>query len=111
MAIPSASDITRLSTSTSAFAAGGAGLAWSAVSANTTMVAGNGYTATGALDMTLPATVAAGDEFIVHSQDSTVRVVSNGNVIADVGSGNNLTIENGESVHLVANAAGALEVV
>jgi hypothetical protein len=90
---------------------GGGGLTWTTVTANTTMVAGNAYIAVGSLDMTLPASTAAGDYFIVHAQSATVRVVSNGNVITGVGSGNDLTLAAGETAWLVARSAGNLEIV
>lgn len=90
---------------------GGSGLTWTTVTANTTMAAGNAYIAVGALDMTLPASTAAGDYFIVHAQSAQVRIVSNGNVITGVGSGNNLTLAVGETAWLVARSAGNLEIV
>jgi hypothetical protein len=90
---------------------GGGGLTWTTVTANTTMTAGSAYIAVGALDMTLPASTAAGDYFIVHAQSATVRVVSNGNVITGVGSGNDLTLAAGETAWLVARSAGNLEIV
>lgn len=89
----------------------GGGITWSTVSVNTTMVNDNAYIAIGALDMTLPLTVATGKQFIVHAQSATVRVVSNGNVITGVGSGNNLTLLIGETAHLVARSTGNLEIV
>lgn len=89
----------------------GGGLTWTTVAANTAMVAGNGYVVTGARTMTLPATAAAGGEFVVHSYDSTVTIASNGNVINGVGSGNNLTIAAGETAHLVVRSTSNLEIV
>lgn len=90
---------------------GGGGLTWSTVSANTAMSAGNGYIVTGTRTMTLPASAAAGGEFVVHSYDSTVTIASNGNIINGVGSGNNLTIDAGETAHLVVRSTGNLEIV
>ena len=92
-------------------AGGGGGITWSAVSAATTMAANNAYIVTDAVDMTLPSSVAAGDQFIVHALGAAVRVVANGNIINRVGSGNNLTLADGETVWLVAQAAGNLEIV
>lgn len=92
-------------------AAGGGGLTWSTVAVNTAMTAGNGYIVTGARTMTLPATAAAGGEFVVHSYDSIVTIASNGNIINGVGSGNNLTIAAGETAHLVVRSTSNLEIV
>lgn len=86
------------------------GINWQVVSTATTMAAGTAYIVTAAVDMTLPA-VAAGDEFIVHAKVNGVRVVSNGNVITGVGSGNDLAIGAGETAHLVASASGTVEIV
>lgn len=96
---------------TTAVASGGGGVAWSTVNVNTSMADDNAYVVTGARDMTLPASAAAGKQFIVHAYDATVRIVSNGNVITGVGSGNNLTIAVGETAHLVARTTGNLEIV
>lgn len=89
---------------------GGGGFTWTTVSANTAMSSGSAYVVTAAVNMTLP-TVAAGDEFIVHAKVNGVRVVSNGNVITGVGSGNGLVIGAGETAHLVASASGTVEIV
>src|SRR5690606_25103970 len=90
---------------------GSGGLAWSTVAVNTAMVAGNGYIVTGARTMSLPASAAAGGEFVIHAYDAKVTVASNGNVINGVGSGNNLTIEAGETAHLVVRSTSNLEIV
>ena len=90
---------------------GGGGITWSAVSAATTMAANNAYIVTDDVDMTLPSSVSVGDQFIVHALGAAVRVVANGNIINRVGSGNNLTLADGETVWLVAQAAGNLEIV
>lgn len=89
----------------------GGGLTWSTVAANTAMAAGNGYIVTGARTMTLPATAAANGEFVIHSYDNTVVIASNGNVINGVGAGNNLTIEAGETAHLVVRSTSNLEIL
>lgn len=90
---------------------GGGGFTWTTVSANTAMSSGSAYVVTGARGMTLPASVSPGDWFIVHAYDATVRVVSNGNVINGVGSGNDLTLAAGETVYLVGRSTGNLEIV
>ena len=93
-------------------AGGGGGLTWLTVAANTNPIAaGTGYIVTGSRTMTLPASVPAGDEFVVHAYDATVTIASNGNVINGVGSGNNLTIAAGETAHLVGRSTGNLEIV
>lgn len=90
---------------------GSGGIAWQTVSAATTMAANNAYIVTAAVDMTLPASVSAGDQFIVHALGASVRIVSNGNVINRVGSGNNLTLADKQTAWLVSQSAGNLEIV
>lgn len=90
---------------------GSGGIAWQTVSAATTMSANNAYIVTAAVDMTLPASVSAGDQFIVHALGASVRIIANGNVIRRVGSGNNLTLASGETAWLVSQSAGNLEIV
>lgn len=90
---------------------GSSGITWTTVNANTAMTNDSAYVVTGARDMTLPASVATGKWFIVHAYDAVVRVVSNGNVINGVGSGNDLTLEAGETAYLVARTTGQLEIV
>lgn len=87
------------------------GIAWQTVSAATTMSANTAYIVTAAVDMTLPASVSAGDQFIVHALGAAVRIVSNGNVINRVRSGNNLTLASGETAWLASQSAGNLEIV
>ena len=90
---------------------GSGGIAWQTVSAATTMSANTAYIVTAAVDMTLPASVSAGDQFIVHALGASVRIVSNGNVINRVGSGNNLTLADKQTAWLVSQSAGNLEIV
>lgn len=90
---------------------GSGGIAWQTVSTATTMAANNAYIVTTAVDMTLPASVSAGDQFIVHALGASVRIVANGNVINRVGSGNNLTLTDGQTAWLVSQSAGNLEIV
>lgn len=90
----------------------GGGLTWVTVAVSTNpIVSGTGYIVTGARTMTLPATVPAGSEFVVHAYDSTVTIASNGNIINGVGSGNNLTIAAGETAHLVSRSTSNLEII
>lgn len=90
---------------------GSGGIAWQTAGTVTTMAANNAYIVTAAVDMTLPASVSAGDQFIVHALGASVRIVANGNVINRVGSGNNLTLADGETAWLVSQSAGNLEIV
>lgn len=92
-------------------AGAGGGISWQTVSTATTMAANNAYIVTAAVDMTLPASVSAGDQFIVHALGASVRIAANGNVIRRVGSGNNLTLASGETAWLVSQSAGNLEIV
>lgn len=66
---------------------------------------------TAAVNKTLPTTTSAGQQFIVHAKVDGVRIVSNGNVISAIGSGNDLTLAAGETAYLVASADGTLEIV
>lgn len=90
---------------------GGGGISWQTVTTATTMAANNAYIVTAAVDMTLPASVAAGAQFIIHALGVSVRIVANGNVINRVGSGNNLTLADGETAWLVSQYSGNLEIV
>lgn len=87
------------------------GITWSTSGTASELVPDAAEIVTAAVDKTLPASVAAGDQFIVHAEIDGVRIVSNGNVISDIGSGNDLTLENGQTAYLVASAANTLEIV
>ena len=87
---------------------------WESVSVDTAMVAGEFYlvdASGGAVDMTLPASVAAGEAFVVRAIGGNVTIVSNGNVIDGVGAGNDLLLADGETASLVASGTGALVLV
>lgn len=93
---------------------GGGGIPWQVVNSNTNMTAGNAYIVDatgGTVDMTLPASVSIDSVFIVHAYNGTARIVSNGNVIRFVGSGNDLTVDDGETAYLVGRTTGNLEIV
>lgn len=93
---------------------GGGGVTWNVVSTNTSLVAKNAYLVDcsgGTRDMTLPATVAVGDWFIVAAYGGSARVVHNGIVIQNIGAGNNLLIGADESAYLVANSTTTVRVV
>lgn len=91
----------------------GSGFAWQTVTVNTTMSSGNGYNANGALSMSLPLAIAAGDRFAVHALGSTVTVLRNGNTITFKGTdvADDVTLAPGETIWLVATAADVLEIV
>lgn len=92
----------------------GAGIAWSTVTASRMLSAsGEGVIADSAtlIELTLPTGIAANVEFAVHSKQAMHRLVSNGNVIDGVGSGNDLTINDGDTAHLIAYGAGLLRIV
>lgn len=90
---------------------GGGGITWSVSGSASTLAADTAQIVTAAVNKTLPATTSAGQQFIVHAKVDGVRIVSNGNVITGVGSGNDLTLAAGETAHLVASGSGTLEVV
>lgn len=87
------------------------GITWTVTATPVTVASGDAKLVTAAVDITLPASVATGDQFLVHAKVTGVRVVSNGNTITGVGAGNNITMTAGESVWLVASAANTLEIV
>lgn len=93
---------------------GGGGITWNIVSTNTSIVAKNAYLVDcsgGTRDMTLPATVAVGDWFIVAAYGGSARIVNNGIVIQNIGAGNNLLVGADESAYLVANSSTTVRVV
>lgn len=90
---------------------GGGGITWSVSGSASTLAADTAQIVTAAVNKTLPATTSAGQQFIVHAKVDGVRIVSNGNVITGVGSGNDLTLLAGETAHLVASSSGNLEIV
>lgn len=99
-------------------ATGGASAGWTVATGATTMVAGTKYLAviTANTDFTLP-TPAAGDAFIVsNSKDSTagalVRVVVGGSrQVNGLPTGDNVTIQPGETLSLVARNATDLDIL
>lgn len=93
---------------------GGGGITWVNVSSNTTMSADTAYLVDctgGTRDMTLPATIAAGNWFIVAAWGGSARVVRNGHTIEDIGAGNDLLIGAGETAYLVARSSSQLRIV
>lgn len=90
---------------------GSGGITWSTSGSASELVPDEAEIVTSAVDKTLPATTSAGQQFIVHANVDGVRIVSNGNVISAIGSGNDLTLAAGETAYLVASAAGTLEIV
>lgn len=95
---------------------GGSGMSWSTISsANVATAATNtGYimeTGGTLRTVTLPASVAAGFNVTVNASGAQVRIVSNGNTIDQVGAGNDLLMNDGSTVTLVAKATGSLEIL
>jgi len=92
---------------------GGGGVTWSTTTVNSNLSPGLAVIANSAttLNLTLPITITTGDEFIAHARQASHRVVSNGNTIDAVGSGNDLLVEDGNTAHLVAYANGLLRIV
>ena len=96
----------------------GGNINWTLITGNTTAVAGTTYLAviTAATDLTLPA-FTAGDAFaVMNSRDSTAAVrivVGGGNTINNpaFATGDNVTIQPGETVSLLAESATELELV
>lgn len=91
--------------------ASGGGIGWAVKSAASALAPNAGVIVTAAVDVTLPANLVVGEQYIIHAKVTGVRVVSNGNVITGVGAGNNLTLAAGETAHLIASAIHALEIV
>ena len=95
-------------------ASGGGGFTGNTVSANSTIVKNQSYAvnaAAGWVTMTLPSTVATGDIFIVHTYGGNTRILNNSINIMDIGTGNDLVLENGETVWLQAVNATAVDVL
>lgn len=90
---------------------GGGGITWAVSGSASTLAADTAQIVTAAVNKTLPAATSAGQQFIVHAKVDGVRIVSNGNVITGVGSGNDLTLLAGETAHLVVSSSGNLEIV
>ena len=101
---------TNLTWTTEEIGAGG-GLSWVSAGSNATMESGKGYLATADINLTIPASLSPGDQFVVHSVNNTVTVISNGHTISWVGVGNNLVLGPGESVFLVARTSSILDIV
>lgn len=92
----------------------GGGIEWSIVSVDTTMATGTAYLVDcsgGTRNMTLPATISAADWFIVAAWGGSARVVRNGHTIEDIGAGNDLLVEAGETAYLVARSSSQLRIV
>ena len=90
---------------------GGGGILWSTSSVSSTLAANSAQIVTAAVNKTLPSSVSSGQQFIVHAKVDGVRIVSNGNVLTDVGSGNDLMLLAGETAYLVASSPSNLEIV
>jgi len=93
---------------------GDRGLKWEIISsADTSLDDQTGYVLlTGGTlrEATLPASVTVPFAMRVVAVGGQVRVVSNGNMIQNVGAGNDLLLDAGEMVELVATSSGTLEI-
>ena len=90
------------------------GFTGNTVSANSTIIRNQSYAvnaAAGWVTMTLPSTVTTGDIFIVHTYGGNTRILNNSINIMDIGTGNDLILENGETVWLQAVNATAVDVL
>lgn len=95
---------------------GGTAFSWTTItSANVaTAVTNTGYimeTGGTLRTVTLPASAAAGFSTSINASAGQVRVVSNGNVIDQVGAGNDLLLSDGNTVTLIAKSTGAFRLV
>ena len=91
---------------------GGDGLVWANQATAVTAIKGRGYLVTAAVDITLPATGnSAGDPIVVYAKVANVRVVTNGNTITGVTPGDNLLMDAGQSLWLVASGTNTWEIV
>ena len=90
------------------------GLSWVTVSgADTTAVDQTGFimlTGGTLREVEIPASVAAGFITRVVSVGEQVRILSNGNTIANVGAGNDLLLDASRMVELVATSTGNLQI-
>jgi hypothetical protein len=105
----------RLDGAWAAVAASGGGLTWTTTGTGATMTAGNGYVVTAAVTMTLPASLTAGDEIVVHASGADVTVDPATHSIegagATVTSSDTLTIADGQTAHLVAETTSLMRIV
>jgi len=95
-------------------ASGGGGFTGNTVSANSTIVKNQSYAVNataGWVTMSLPSTVATGDIFIVHTYGGNTRILNNSINIMDIGTGNDLVLENGETVWLQAVNATSVDIL
>ena len=99
----------------------GGGIQWFYKTASDTIVAGQGWvmwSAGVARTVTMPATLVVGDEFIIHHTDADANnvlltIADNGHNIQYMGVNYtaNVTLEKGETIHLVATSANVLQIV
>lgn len=100
------------------FAAPGAAgfIKWNTASGPTTMVPGTAYRVAGAYAMTVPTAFAANDLFIVHAASGACSVVMNGATLTAGGQTaatgvDTLTLQDGETVYLLATSATELRIL
>jgi hypothetical protein len=90
--------------STSALGLGG-GFVGNTISSNATILRNQSYivdSSAGWVNMTLPENIANGDIFIIHSLTGNTRILNNSTNIIDIGPGNDLIVQSGETVWLQA---------
>jgi hypothetical protein len=90
--------------STSGIGLGG-GFIGNTISSNATILRNQSYivdSSAGWVNMTLPENIANGDIFIIHSLTGNTRIVNNSTNIIDIGPGNDLVVQSGETVWLQA---------
>lgn len=102
---------------------GGGGTAWEQVTAADTIAAGEGFLVTNSgadFDITIEATIAANDEYIVHNASTSTGVVSiepnTGHTIKGpfgtaVGGTDTIVVAPGETIRMVAVSSSVLEIV
>jgi hypothetical protein len=109
---------TRLATTafvTTAVAASSGGTTWLYKTTSYTIVANEGVVANiSSGTITLPATIAAGDPFIINNKHADVLTIADaGHTIQYKGTSytDNVTLAQGETIHLVATTTALLEIV
>ena len=95
-------------------AGGGGGITWRYETSSYTAVAGDGVLANiSSGTITLPSTLTVGDEIIINNMhSSTLIVADNGHTIRYKGVSytTNITLDQGETVYLVAATTGIMEI-
>jgi len=87
-------------------------VSWQAVASDITMGPGY-YLVSGLRALSLPASVTAGLNFVVHAVDDTVSILRNGNTITYMGVdvADDVSIAPGETITLASRAGNEVEIV